>query len=80
MPNDTNADSEASGTSKSDENKGNHKGEETSIADKAKALDATVVSGMQNSGNSRDAETNKGKGNNKSKKKRTGKGGLKKKK
>ncbi|KAI8537794.1 hypothetical protein RHMOL_Rhmol09G0052000 [Rhododendron molle] len=78
MPNDANADSEASETSKSDENKGNHKGEETSTADKAKALDATVVSGMQNSGNSRDAETNKGKGNNKSKKKNKGKGKKKK--
>ncbi|KAF7133509.1 hypothetical protein RHSIM_Rhsim09G0081400 [Rhododendron simsii] len=78
MPNDTNADNEASETSKSDENKGNHKGEETSTADKAKALDATVVSGIQNSGNSRDTETNKGKGNNKSKKKNKGKGGRKK--
>ncbi|KAH7839999.1 hypothetical protein Vadar_011160 [Vaccinium darrowii] len=68
MPNVTNTDGEASETSKSDDNEGNHKGGETSTSNEATSSEATVVSGTHNSGNSRDAEANKGKGNNKSKK------------
>lgn len=72
MPNDSNADREASETKKPYQKEGNQKRvEETSKSDKGKAVDATVVSGTQSNG--RDAETNEGKGNNKSKKGKRGK-------
>ncbi|KAH7840877.1 hypothetical protein Vadar_022824 [Vaccinium darrowii] len=76
MPNDSNADREASETKKPYQKEGNQKRvEETSKSDEGTAVDVTVVSGTQSNG--RDAETNKGKGNNKSKKGKKGKGGRK---
>lgn len=51
MPNDSNADREASETKKPYQKEGNQKRlEETSKSDEGKAVEATVVSGMQSSG------------------------------